>query len=105
MLYAMIGVLLCSSICNFLNLTTTLQLYSQLYTMPPYESSVIFGNLLAGGFIMGEFAAYTGVEIFMLFIGCIIAVIGILYKVGFIDESEVDKQLKEDAEKNGKQEI
>ena len=54
--------------------------------MPPYESSIIFGNLLAGGIIMGEFAAYSGFEIFFLFVGCVIAVFGILYKVSFIDE-------------------
>jgi hypothetical protein len=59
--------------------------------MPPYESSVIFGNLLAGGFIMNEFQAYTASEIFFLFIGCAIAVSGILYKVAYIDESDVLK--------------
>lgn len=60
MLYAMFMVLALTSVLNFLNLTTTLMLYSQLYTMPPYESCVIFGNLLAGGIIMNEFTAYTG---------------------------------------------
>ncbi len=55
MLYAMLMVLAVTSLLNFLNLTTTLMLYSQLYTMPPYESCVIFGNLLAGGIIMNEF--------------------------------------------------
>ena len=64
--------------------------------MPPYESCVIFGNLLAGGFIMNEFKAYTTSEIVFLFIGCIIAVFGILYKVSMLDEEDIDNALKED---------
>lgn len=48
---------------------------------------------------MGEFKAYTGLEIFFLFVGCVIAVFGILYKVSFIDESDVDKQLEAEKQK------
>ena len=91
MLYAMIMTLALTSLLNFLNLTTTLMLYSQLYTMPPYESAVIFGNLLAGGFIMNEFQDYSYMAIFILFIGSAIAVFGILYKVRFIDEESIEQ--------------
>ena len=86
MFYVMICSMLISSLLNFLNLTTTLMLYSQLYTMPCYESSVIFGNLLAGGIIMGEFSNYSLVQLVFLFVGSAIAVAGILYKVRYIDE-------------------
>ena len=64
--------------------------------MPPYESCVIFGNLLAGGFIMNEFKAYTTSEIVFLFVGCAIAVFGILYKVSMLDEEDIEQKLKEE---------
>lgn len=88
MFYVMMAALLLTSFLNFLNLTTTLMLYSQLYTMPSYESSIIFGNLMAGGFIMNEFVNYTALQLFFLFLGSAIAVAGILYKVRYIDEGE-----------------
>jgi len=52
---------------------------------------------------MNEFQAYTASEIFFLFVGCAIAVFGILYKVAYIDESDVLKQLAADNEKEAEE--
>ena len=48
---------------------------------------------------MNEFSVYTYSEIFFLFVGSALAVFGILYKVSFIDEAAIEKDLKEE-EKN-----
>ena len=49
--------------------------------MPPYESSVIIGNLISGAIVMNEFDYYTGGQIWMIFLGTLICVFGIFYKV------------------------
>jgi hypothetical protein len=64
--------------------------------MPNFESCNIFGNLLAGGFIMAEFQAYKTTEIVFVFIGCSLAVFGILYKVSMLDEEDIEKSLIEE---------
>lgn len=51
--------MLASVLSNLYNLNFAIGLYRQLLVLPPFESSVIFGNLLSGGIIMGEFYNYT----------------------------------------------
>ena len=70
-----------SILCNFYNVNTTVSMFSQLQMMPPYESSVIIGNLLSGGIVMNEFDFYDAKQITLIFIGTVICVFGIFYKV------------------------
>lgn len=49
--------------------------------MPPYETSLIMGNLLSGGLILNEFDYYTRGQIFMIVIGTLICIFGIFFKV------------------------
>lgn len=48
-----------SVLANLFNLNFTIGLYRQLMVLPPFESCVIFGNLLCGGIIMKEFRDYS----------------------------------------------
>ena len=65
---------------NFANLNKTVALYSQMQTMPMYESCIIFGNLLSGGLIMNEFSYYERHQLAFIFTGCCICVGGIMFK-------------------------
>ena len=47
---------------------------------------------------MNEFTAYTGWQIVLLFVGSAIAVFGILYKISFIDEDELDCAMNENGD-------
>lgn len=56
--------------------------------MPPYESSIILGNLFSGGILLNEFSSYETHQLIMIFIGSSINVVGILFKL-FVMPSEV----------------
>lgn len=45
---------------------------------------------------MAEFRAYTTSEIVLVFVGCSLAVFGILYKVSMLDEEDIEKSLAEE---------
>lgn len=72
-------------IANLYNLNGTIALYRQMVVMPPFESCIIFGNMLSGGIIMKEFASFNAAEICLMIFGCLICVVGIMYKVYFYD--------------------
>jgi len=57
--YLFATLMLVSTLSNLYNLNFTIGLYRQLLVLPPFESCVIFGNLLSGGIIMKEFYNYT----------------------------------------------
>lgn len=68
---------------NLINLTKTQTMYSQLQAFPPYESSLLMGQLSAGGAIMNEFKNYTSHQLCLLFLSALIIICGILYKIWF----------------------
>lgn len=78
-----------ATICNFLNLNTTVSMFSQLTTMPTYQCSIIFGTLIGGGYMMSEFEYYTNNELAIIFIGSLICVTGILFKVCVVEKSDI----------------
>lgn len=63
------------------NVNKTVSMYSQLYLMPPYETSLIMGNLMSGGLILNEFDYYSSGQIIMILIGTLICIFGIFFKV------------------------
>jgi len=81
--YLHVGLILVGIGANFLNLNITIGLYSQLAAMPPYESSVIIGNLLCGGIVMNEFQHYELYQLCIIFAGSFICINGILYREFF----------------------
>ena len=81
--YLHAGLILVGIGANFLNLNITIGLYSQLAAMPPYESSVIIGNLLCGGIVMNEFEHYEAYQLGLIFAGSFICINGILYREFF----------------------
>jgi len=74
---------------NLFNLNLTVSLYSQLIVMPTYECCIIFGTLLSGGLVMGEFNYYTKSQLFIIFCGCCLCVSGILYKLSMVEHSDI----------------
>ena len=59
LLYIVSALVVYSVFSNFYILNTAISLYTQLQTMPLYETCVIYGNLFAGGIIMNEFAYFN----------------------------------------------
>ena len=81
---------------NLYNLNCTIRLYSQLITMPTYECCIIFGLLVAGGLVMGEFDYYTNRQLAFICLGSCISVCGIMYKLCMLENSDLVKELKDD---------
>ena len=73
---------------NLMNLNMTISLFPQLQVMPAYECCVILGILICGGIIMKELSMYTVPQIFMIFIGSSIAIIGIMIRVSMLEEED-----------------
>lgn len=87
---------------NLYNLNLTVSLYSQLIVMPTYECCIIFGTLLSGGLVMGEFSYYTKGQLFVIMIGCCFCVSGILYKLSKVEHSDI---VDEEEEAKKKEEL
>ena len=81
--YLHVALILIGIGANFFNLNITIGLYSQLAAMPPYESSVIIGNLLCGGIVMSEFDHYRAWQLSIIFAGSFVCINGILYREFF----------------------
>ena len=85
LIYFLAVMTLISALGNFINLTKTQTMYSQLQAFPPYESSLLMGQLSAGGAIMNEFKNYTSNQLSLLFSSALIIICGILYKIWFYE--------------------
>ena len=81
-----------SVFANLYNLNLTASLFSQLLTMPPYECSIIFGNLICGGLVMNEFNEYTSSQLFTIVTGCALCMCGIMYKVCTLESADLEKE-------------
>lgn len=79
-------------ISNLANLNQTISLYSQLLVMPTYECCIICGTLMAGGIVMNEFTYYTSQQLCLIFMGSLIAICGILYKVCVLEAEDIQQK-------------
>ncbi len=61
---------------KFMNMS--LQYYTQLEVVPIYMSFVILSNLLCGGIVFNEFMNYAWHSLFLIGIGSLICISGIL---------------------------
>ena len=80
------------------NLNLTVSLYSQLIVMPTYECCMIFGTMLSGGLVLGEFQYYTNLQLSIICAGCCVCVSGILYRLSMNELKDEDDDQKQEGD-------